>query len=45
MEGWRRGRGFEREAKMDWRRKVETERRARRGGEKREGEQNGAGSC
>lgn len=31
MEGWRRGRGFEREAKMDWRRKVETERRARGG--------------
>ncbi len=41
MEGWKRGRGLKREAKMDWRRKVEMERQRER---EREGK-NGAGSC
>lgn len=30
MEGWKRGRGLKREAKMDWRRKVEVERQGER---------------
>lgn len=30
MEGWKRGRGLKREAKMDWRRKVEMERQRER---------------
>ena len=43
MEGWRRGRGFKREAKMDWKRKVEMERRARgvRRGERERGNKMG----
>ncbi len=37
MEGWKRGQGFKREAKMDWRRKVEMERRQERERERERG--------